>query len=106
MTSCVLGMDSFEPWEQAKDEYIENLGDDAQAVFADEGHAIAYALAVDCFKTTEPSTPIEQEVARACQTSDGVLLSDVMTMSELCSMLNQDGNKNVARINGGHLCGS
>jgi hypothetical protein len=85
-------------------EYLQALGVDARSSFADDGHAIAYALAVDCFATREPAAAIEVAVSEACMTNGG-LLSDAMTMADLCELLRRDGNVNVAEVNGGRLCG-
>ena len=103
LTGCLFSMDSFEPWEVAVTDYVGHLGPTVEANFIDEGHAIAYALAADCFSTREPVAELDKSVEEACLTSAGVL-SDVMSMSDLCDYLRRDGNVDAPRINGGQLC--
>lgn len=104
LSGCVVFGDSFEAWEPGSDQYLAALGDRELARFADESHALAYALSVDCFANAEVETDLDQAVRAACSTEFG-LLSDIMTMSDVCERASLDGNRNVERVNGGELCG-
>jgi hypothetical protein len=101
----LMSMDSFEPWQPAANEFLLALPDDVLAEFTDEAHAVAYALATDCFADTEPLSAHDQAIADACVTDDWGRLSDIMTMDDLCTWTRFDGNVDVRRINGGALCG-
>jgi hypothetical protein len=98
-------MDAFEDWEPASTDYLLALPPEVRGPFTDDGHAIAFALAADCFRELEPSSERDRAVRAACQTEDWGWLSDIMTMADLCSHLEADGNVNVARVNGGQICG-
>lgn len=100
-----LRMDSFEDWEPASSDYLDSLPQDVRSGFADDGHAIAFALSTDCFRDMKPGSDRDRAVRAACDTEDWGLLSDVMTMADLCEYLVADGNNDVATVNGGRICG-
>ena len=99
-----LSMDSFEPWEPTANDFVQALPDRVLAEFADETHAIAYALAADCFQGIESRSEIDQAIAVACDSEWG-RISEIMTMDDLCTWSRFDGNVDVPAINGGDLCG-
>lgn len=95
-------MDSFEEWEVAVPDYLAALPDDVRTGFADDGHALAYALATDCFAGLDPVSKVDRAVRTACAETN---LAAVLNMDDLCRYLEHDGNRAVARINGSNLCG-
>lgn len=101
----VFSMDAFEDWESASTDYLVALPEDVRDGFADDAHALAYALAVDCFKNEEPLSGRDKSVQDACETAEWGWLSDLMTLEDLCDHARSDGNVDVARFNGGRICG-
>lgn len=101
-TSCGFGGNSFEQWEAAEGEYFNSLGDYRNS-FPDDGHALAFALASDCFVEIPAASELETAVQDACVTLEGVL-SDLATMRELCDWLTKEENV-AAEVNARRLCG-
>ena len=69
LTSCFLGMDSFEDWEVAVGDYLSALPTEVKDQFPDEAHVVAYALSVDCFAEAEPRSDLDRSVKSACELS-------------------------------------
>jgi len=103
LSSCGFGGDSYDQWEAAETEYFSSLGDH-RLDFPDDAHALAFALATDCFEELPATSELETAVQNACVTLEGDL-SDLMTMDGLCEWLNQEENVGAERLNDGQLCG-
>ncbi|NNF65417.1 MAG: hypothetical protein HKN07_14315 [Acidimicrobiia bacterium] len=103
LSGCGVGGNSYEQWEAAEAEYVRSLGPH-RLDFPDDAHALAFALASDCFEELPATSELETAVRGACVTLEGDL-NELMTMDGLCQWLHDGGKAGGKQRNGEKLCG-